>query len=167
MKTNQPVWKLVANLGDVNALDYGGLLIWEDTTGVYPPEAELIELDDSDDDDSPLTVYRFILEPCTYANGTLSDNPFHPAHPVWFADRLGDVAQAMDFPIDELIAGFLSGDAVVRAHSWRAVLDYFGPDEFDSYPCHYSRWELVGRLWAKTTPAERAAAHLSLPRPRE
>lgn len=38
--TNQPVWKLLANLGDVNPVDHGGLFVYQDLTGVYPEECE-------------------------------------------------------------------------------------------------------------------------------
>ena len=40
METKQPKWKLIAQLGDVNPIDYGGYFIYEDETGVYPPEGE-------------------------------------------------------------------------------------------------------------------------------
>lgn len=36
--TNQPKWHCVANLGDVNPLEYGGAFVLIDATGVYPPE---------------------------------------------------------------------------------------------------------------------------------
>ena len=49
---SQPVWSCIANLGDVNPIDYGGYFVYIDTTGVYPPEAELlIAPSDNDDDD--------------------------------------------------------------------------------------------------------------------
>lgn len=38
MKSNQPVWKFVANPGDANPIDHGGLFVLVDETGVYPPE---------------------------------------------------------------------------------------------------------------------------------
>ena len=163
MQSKQPIWKLVANLGDVNPLDYGGFLVWVDTTGVYPPEAEVIELDAPDDDDSPLTTYRFILEPCTFIGGVLSDNPFHPDCAVWFADRLESIANCQGIGSESLLAWFLSTDPIDRGNAWRAVGEYFGWQELDSYPCQYTRAEMADRLRKLANPEERKAARVSLP----
>ena len=32
---SQPKWEYVANLGDTSPLEYGGLFLYRDTTGVY------------------------------------------------------------------------------------------------------------------------------------
>ncbi len=37
---DQPKWKLLANLGDANPIDYGGYFVYRDETGVYRDEAE-------------------------------------------------------------------------------------------------------------------------------
>ena len=93
MKTAQPVWKLLANIGDVHPIEYGGYFVFVDETGVYPPEAELLISPDSDDAPEGWVAYRFILDPCTYVDGILSDNHFHPELPAWFADAgVGEVA---------------------------------------------------------------------------
>lgn len=42
METKQPRWKLVAQLGDVHPIDYGGYFVYRDTTGVYEEEAEVL-----------------------------------------------------------------------------------------------------------------------------
>ncbi len=49
MSTKQPVWKFLANLGDRSYVDYGGLFVFEDTTGVYGFEMEKLE-EPCDDD---------------------------------------------------------------------------------------------------------------------
>ena len=45
---SQTVWKFVTNLGDASPLDYGGLFVYIDETGVYPPEMERVELENED-----------------------------------------------------------------------------------------------------------------------
>lgn len=127
----QPNWKCIAQLGDAHPIEYGGYWIMEDTTGVYPPEGELLE---TGDEGEPLTVYRFILEPCTYLDGVLSDNRFHPGHPAWFADSLGQIASANGIETEALIALFTSHDARERAVAWRMVGEYHGLENLDSYP---------------------------------
>ena len=37
---DQPKWKLLANLGDANPIDYCGYFVYRDETGVYRDEAE-------------------------------------------------------------------------------------------------------------------------------
>lgn len=78
--TQQPTWKLIANLGDVHPIDYGGYFVYVDETGTYEAEAELLEV--PEDEDRTYRVYRFILDRCTLTNGVLSDNKFHPDHPA-------------------------------------------------------------------------------------
>lgn len=138
MSTNQPRWRCVANLGDVNPVDYGGYFVYVDDTGVYAPEAELLEPPADDDDTGTWTVSRFILEPCTYVDGVLSDNPHHPTLPAWFASaggtgipRLASFAGMSELA---LLALFCSADAVERAQAWRVVVDYYGVHELDQYP---------------------------------
>jgi len=147
--TQQPVWKLTANLGDVHPLDYGGFFVFEDETGVYPPEAELLI---GPVDDEQYTVFRFILERCTLINGILSDNKFHPELMAWFGYRdkdrpqdsdLNDVARYADMPnIAELLC---SESAIDRAHAYRAIGEYHGFGNLDSYPLTLTRVEAQKR----------------------
>ena len=136
--SNQPVWKCVAQIGDATPLDYGGLWVFIDTTGVYPPEGELYDADTRQ-------VRRFILEDCTYTNGILSDNKFHPNLPAWFADEMGAVAETMGTTSLNLINQFCSSDPVTRADAWRCIGDYFGWDNLDSYPLTLTRREAARR----------------------
>lgn len=145
-KANQPKWKLIANLGDVNPIDHGGYFVFVDETGVYPPEGEKLESPDNDDSGEPYTVYRFILEDCTYSRNVLSDNKFHPDHPVWFNDKIKDIASACGYEDAHLlIFQFLSVDAKDRARAWESVGDYFGFHELDHYPLRMSRKEVEER----------------------
>lgn len=148
--SNQPVWKEIAQLGDADPITYGGYFVYVDETGVYAPEVSMIEPPtddvDEDDPDARWTVYRFVLEPCTFIDGVLSDNPYHPAHAVWFADKLADIAQTMGQDELDLLQGFTSSDPVARAYAWRCVGDYFGYHELDHYPQQLTRAEVEQRF---------------------
>src|SRR5215475_15130359 len=99
METKQPKWRRVANLGDVNPVEYGGYFIDVDETGVYAPEATWLEAPDDEPEDAASeswTAYRFILEQCTQSiDGVLSDNQYHPEAPAWFAESLDAVASCV------------------------------------------------------------------------
>ena len=152
----QPDWECIAQLGDANPIDHGGYWILRDKTGVYPEEAELLVVPDVDGGE--YTAYRFVLEPCTYINGVLSDNPFHPDKPAWWAgtkdDRkvrpqdttyLKNIADFIGMEVDELADHFCSDDPLQRAMAYRAVGDYHGFDNLDSYPLTMTRREVKAR----------------------
>jgi len=149
---SQPKWKMIANLGDVNPVDHGGLFVYVDETGVYPPEMERLT-PNSDDDADGWQIRRVKLDKCSWnvETGILSDNPYHPDHAAWFAQPeakrkerpqdttyLQDVCDSMDCDGDELVADFCSDDPVRRALAYRAVLDYHGWENGDSYPLHFA-----------------------------
>ncbi len=140
MTSTQPVWKLVANLGDADPITYGGLFVYTDETGTYPPKCERLEPSGEDDHGQPTSweIHRFTLEPCTYANGILSDNPYHPDDPAWFADSLDGIASCMGYDKFSLIGHFLSDDPIQRAWAWCAVGDYHGYENLDSYPITFT-----------------------------
>jgi hypothetical protein len=153
---SQPVWKEIANLGDVDPIDHDGYFVFVDETGVYPAEAERLESppDDGDmwDDETGdysnsarWIVHRFSLDRCTFTDGVLSDNRFHPDHPAWFADDLESAASCMDFGEPDLRTAFCSDDPIRRANAYRAVGDYHGFDNLDSYPLTLSRDEVKSR----------------------
>lgn len=155
----QPQWNRIANLGDQSAnhgnLDYGAFFVYEDTTGVYPPEAELIE--EPIEDEDTVTVYRFELPRCTYINGILSDNQFHPELSVWFApsaveraarpqdSNLAQLCETMDLTEDEFIRLITSEDPRNRAIAWRMVGEYHGFENLDGYPLTMSQTEAEAR----------------------
>jgi hypothetical protein len=157
MSTRQPEWKLLANLGDVHPIDYGGYFVYEDATGVYPAEAELLESPDSDE--GVWTVYRFTLERCTLVNGVLSDNKFHPEHAAWFAQPecgranrpqdttyLSNIANLYGMKLEEMQRLFISDSPVERAHAYRAVGEFHGFENLDSYPMTFkNRAEVEAR----------------------
>lgn len=165
MTTKQPIWKMVANLGDVNPLQYGGYFVYTDTTGVYEAEGEYVIVENKEDikdnpTDTPYTVWRYSLEKCTLIDGILSDNKYHPRHPAWFAtpeshrkdrDRpqnanyLSNVSNCMDIDLKELQGLFCSSNIVERAIAYRLVGEYHGFDNLDSYPLRLTREESEDR----------------------
>lgn len=156
---SQPKWKCVAQLGDKNPVDHGGFFVLIDTTGVHTPQVELLE--SPDDDEGEWMVYRFDLDRCTYIDGVLSDNPFHPTHPAWFAKPenhraarpqdttyLSNVCRTMDIEESELVRLLCSENPVERAQGYRCIGQYHGWDNFDSYPLTMKRGE-VNRRYKK------------------
>jgi hypothetical protein len=144
MATNQPVWKLRANLGDASPLEYGGYLVLIDETGVYPPEGELVQ--EPCEGEKTYTVYRFILDKCTFVDGVLSDNEFHPDHAAWFAKDIERVAVSSDCTSLGLINDLCSDDPIARAFAYRAIGDYHGFENLDSYPLRLTKAEARERL---------------------
>lgn len=148
MTTKQPVWKYLANLGDVNPIDHGGFFVYVDTTKVYGVECELLEPSADDDEDGPLTAYRFIADRCTYVDGILSDNPYHPESAAWFADLEG-IAACVGQTVDALRAALCSAEPLSRAMAYRELVAYYGPNEFDSEPITLTRKEAKKRYKSK------------------
>ena len=147
--TNQPTWKVIANLGDTDPVSYGGYFVMVDTTGVYVPEAELIEPPcdevNLEDPEARWTIYRFCLEPHTYINGVLSDNKYHPERAARYAHRICGVAECVDTLVEEFIAALTGDDPIAKASAYRELVMYFGPDEFDDYPLELTYQEVVER----------------------
>lgn len=156
MKTNQPVWQFVANLGDANPLAHGGFFVYSDRTGKYAPECVLLEPKEGEDDPRDpgmfWSVRRFSCDACTFQNGVLSDNRFHPTLAAWFADRLEAMADTFGTTSADLIALFTSDKPLDRAEAWRTVGEYFGYDNLDSYPIKLMRKDVFNRYRAECFP---------------
>jgi hypothetical protein len=140
-KTRQPKWEFIVNLGDASPLDYGGYFVYRDTTGVYEEEAELLIVDDEQDENSTYTVYRIMLERIKLVDGYLVPFRYDKTwpHPLerydeWFHDKLGDVASSFGTTKEELEKDFTSADPLKRAHAYRAIGDYHGWENLDGYP---------------------------------
>jgi hypothetical protein len=145
--TKQPEWKFIANLGDVNPLEYGGYFIFEDTTGVYQPEAELYMPEDK-------LAYRFSLDKLTIWAGHLIPEGFNRRmdlpHPVydyieWFDGDIKSIASFVGLSYLELMSMFSSDDICVRARAYQAIGDYHGYDNLDSYPLELTEEEAEKR----------------------
>lgn len=142
---SQPVWKFLANIGDVNPVDYGGKFVYKDETGVYPPEMAVLEVPE-EGESQIYCEFRFILDKCTYVNGVLSDNQFHPEHPAWFADDIEAIEDCIGQDRGSVIAGLCSDDTLARAFAYDAIASYFGYHEFDHYPLEMSRRDAKKRF---------------------
>lgn len=152
--TKQPEWEFIANLGDANPLDYGGYFIYRDKTGVYEEEAEFWH--EPEDENSPITVYRFALERKKMVGPYLVpfgyDDSWH--HPVasydeWFHKDLAGVASFVGATKTELERAFCSADPVDRAIAYRAIGEYHGFENLDSYPITVSAREAEKRYRAE------------------
>jgi hypothetical protein len=161
MATQQPVWKLIANLGDAHPFDCGGYFIYQDQTGVYPPEGVLLveptddaDVDDHDDDQTGrYLVYRFVLDRLKEVQGYLVPERYQPdwPHPVaryeeWFTDSLDRVANCFDQP--DIRENFCSADPLIRAWAYRAVGDYHGFENLDAYPGRLTREQVEEKFSA-------------------
>jgi hypothetical protein len=128
METRQPSWKFLANLGDANPAEEGGVFVYQDETGVYPPEAEVLEPHRR----GRWKIYRVVLDKCTFIDGVLSDNKFHTDKPAWFADKVDGVINTCDCP--KIIEWLCGDDVVDRARAYQSLWEYFGLENFDGYP---------------------------------
>ena len=139
MTTQQPIWKLVANLGDRNVADYGGFLVYVDTTGVYRPEVELYE-PNTDEDYTGGTMYRFVLEPPRFkTNGSYREaiGEYDKVwHREWFSspERLKSAADTCCMSAFSLLRDLASKDPVRCAVGYQTLISTYGPGEFDHYP---------------------------------
>ena len=129
----QPNWELVRNLGDSSFADYGGSLLYRDTTGVYCDELEHY---DASDNETGGEVYRILVEPVTYVNGILSDNKFHLDYPVWWSTngQLGGFLSSINKTKAEFILEICGEDKLQVAVLYDALATHFGWFEFDQYP---------------------------------
>jgi hypothetical protein len=151
MATEQPEWELVANLGDVNP-EYGGYFVYRDSTGVYTEEAEYVDASDNPDD---TRIYRFTLDKCTFIDGVLSDNPYHPEMPAWFADSLAGIAACCDTTPEALRDMLCSNDPCQRAEAYRNIGSYHGFENLDSYPLELSDEQVIARYEKDRKPRAR------------
>lgn len=147
---SQPEWECIAQLGDASPLEYGGYWIFRDKTGVYCEEAERLDVGTEEGDGG--TAYRFILEKCTWVNGVLSDNQFHPGHPAWFAQPETEVRRTTsllknlaEFAGRSLIDEFCSDDPLERARAYESVGEYHGFGNLDHEPLELTEQEIQSR----------------------
>ncbi len=133
--TNQPKWVRAGTVGDISPVDYGGGIVFVDKTGAYAPEVEYYE-PRGDDDNALIDVYRFSCDKCTYIDGVLSDNKYHPDHSVWF--NVADLQSQFNDDTN-LIQSFCGDDPMARASAWCEVGYYWGFDNLDNYPIALSR----------------------------
>lgn len=156
---NEP--KLIANLGDASPLEYGGYFVYSDGDR---PFVEMVEppCDDIDFDSEKArwTVYSFDIDKCTFIDGVLSDNKFHPDHAAWFAKLesekatrpqdttyLSNVVSQFEgqFTLEEFSLMFCSDDIAKRAWAYREIGQYHGFENLDSDPLTLTKSEVNAR----------------------
>jgi hypothetical protein len=132
--------KQLANLGDVNPLDYGGFFVTADEISVVEGK----ETNDGSRSDR-WEVSRFSNTRCyPIEGGGVSDNEFHKDHPAWFGKDLESVSDSADNPdIRDLLC---SEDPVERAIGYRDVVGHWGVHEFDQHPVTLTRTEVKRML---------------------
>lgn len=164
MPTRQPVWKFLANLGDRNPLEHGGYFVYEDETGVYPAEAEILEEAVS----GKYRIYRFILDRLKLVAGYLVPWEFqstwgkrspipgvldwipdrnllaeHAArYDAWFHKDLAKIAESADTSLEALEQAFTSENPIERAQAYRELGQYYGWHELDNDPVLLTRAEV-------------------------
>jgi len=152
--TRQPNWELIANLGDVHPLDYGGYFVYRDTTGAYTEEAEkLFVYEDS------WQVYRFSLDRLKIEDSYLVPFAYDSSWPYpastydeWFHKDLDRVASFVGQSVQALRTDFCSENALDRARAYEAIGDYHGYENLDSYPLTFtSRKEVEARYTKKNS----------------
>lgn len=150
----QPIWRCIAQLGDASPTEHGGHWVFIDETSVYPPEAEVLFVYDH----GPSRVYRYPLDRCTFIDGVLSHNKYHPDYCAWWATTsekmkarpqdgkgLTDLASYMGVAEEELVEMFCSDDPVQRAMAYEAAGQYHGFNNFDDYPLELTQSEVEAR----------------------
>jgi hypothetical protein len=126
--TKQPSWKFIVNIGDANPVEDGGVFVYEDETGVYSPEAEILEPRRH----GLWKRYRVVLDRCTFIDGVLSDSKSNPGYPAWFADSIDSVISTCDCL--DLVAWLCGDDVFDRARAYQSLWEYHGLENFDSQP---------------------------------
>lgn len=131
--TSQPKWKCIAQLGDMHPIDHGGIWVMIDKTGENDPMIELLEVHDLDNDTVERDYAITCIDRCTYIDGILSDNQWHPALPAWFAKDIDKVSSCMGRETRDLIDLLCSADPIDRARGYRDLISYYGIDNFGGY----------------------------------
>ena len=123
--------KTLANLGDVNPLDYGGFLVRSD--------GEIIVIEPRDED-RKIKVHQFPNTLCyPIRGGGVSDNEFHKDKHAWFSGSLRVVASSCDH--EDIEADLCSDEPVTRAQAYQSIVWYHGLVNFDQYPITLTRTE--------------------------
>ena len=147
MKTNQPSWFCIANLGDATPEDHGGDFVLVDQRGIYTPE-----LWHYDPDDGKLGSWRTLVLACCYevkdqAYPAITDNKYHMDKPSWFGDAVNLRSAASTCGMDTYTLKNLlcASCPVSRAHGYIVLASNFGWDNFDEYPAKLTRKETTQR----------------------
>ena len=133
MKTNQPSWHCIINLGDATPEDHGGAFVLVDKRGIYAPELWVLE--PGEEEGEGATLCRFSLDLCTRCKGnenSLSDNRFHNDLPAWFgkAEDLESAASTFGLSSYKLHDLLSNSCPIERAEGYRVLLGNYGAENF-------------------------------------
>lgn len=106
--------KAVYLIGDVNYLEHGGMIVFEDGS------AEIVN--PGEEEGEVVTIHRLQLERVAQPSRE------------WYGNKLSAVARSVDVPVHELVAGLQSENLEDRAESYHDLLLYWGSTEFDQHP---------------------------------
>lgn len=171
--TQQPEWKYVGHIGDVDPIAYGGGFIYVDTTGVYPPELTWFEPAPDEEwhkteGQTPLQIYRLQLEPPRFK--TLTDTGRRTTDSSkglpssqrgdtwewaeeWFVGHLESVATSAGTTKFRLLRELFSREPMVRARAYETMIHHHGPFEFDQYPITLTENEAYDKYASEMTAA--------------
>lgn len=131
----------------IDAMDQdSGWILYVDDNGSYHCEyMDIIHDVSHNEENNRYIVHRFDIDRCTFINGILSDNPFHPELPAWFADGKGvdDVAKCCDH--EDIVEDICSEDPKARCRAWISIGSYHGFYNLDSYPLGLTQAEVDKR----------------------
>ena len=122
--TNQPTWKCIGHVGDVDPIAHGGGFVYVDETGVYGPEMTWFEPAPDEqwretEGGTPVQEYRVLLE-----RGVEE----------WWYGKLDSLADSTGVPVEEYRRIAQSGEPLKLAQLYYDLIHYHGAHEFDSYP---------------------------------
>jgi hypothetical protein len=148
--TNQPKWKCIAQIGDINPLEYGGNWIFIDETNTYQPESEKLLI--SENEKGKYIAYRYCLDKCKMINGFLvpakyTDIWSYPlsSYDEWYHKELINIAKTFDMQLSELELLFCSDSPIDRALAYETLGEYYGYENLDSYPLIMTKTEAKKR----------------------
>ena len=131
----EPQWRIIANLGDVDPIEYGGAFVFVDENEVADPQIEFWQEPPEDDESEPWRIYRWDIPKCSIGDQGLSNSPYN--HPAWFAETLPNIAECCDFP--DIADALCSDDILRRASAYLAIGRYHGERNFDDPPLELDR----------------------------
>ena len=149
---NQPRWQCIANLGDANPYEHGGLFVFVDTTGVYSAEVEKWEPEYH-------CFYRVIIDQLVLHEGLLIPASIYKLYlkgadlpkPIeeyeeWFSDKTENYAASVGMDWNEYRQMFCNSDPVVRARAYEIMFEHEGWVNWDSTPLKLSKQQTPLRI---------------------
>lgn len=140
-QTLQPSYWCIANLGDVNPLQYGGKFVCIDRRGIYAPVMMILQ--EPEGGGRNRLCYEIELERCFIVRDEkgemrgVGSNHYHANLTEWFGgySDLEDVANFAGYNSGKALAElFASQNVLDRAQAYGSAVDYFGAHDFDQEP---------------------------------